>query len=228
MIRRPWRSVTGPVYGSMTLQAPLLPEEQELVHAATDAGVLWLPGDRNAEADFRLARSASADDRFEAFARATSHTIHTDDFAQVLQQHRSTGTGVRDLLWARFFAQPRPLERGAVYLVRLARVGFPESGAIVRVTGASGHVQSGNLFIESELSDSGDPLEFPVSAVEGGMKHLGSGEIVTAHEVASALLPPAEGERRSGNTVTIAGDVGQSVAGDASFSGPVTFGRSKK
>ena len=221
-----WSSLSGPIVGHLLVTEQDAPDLTPTLETARAAGVHWTQDGALGNVDFCLARTGSHP--IQAVLRGYRVVFYAD-FILLLDQHRTEGTPLRELLLRHLFRRQELYAVGATYQFHLDRHGDTDE-RLCSLDRTKKHVQSGAPFISGEQESDGEPTEFPVAGVRGAMKHVGSGAMVFAKDVA-AKLPGGEFLSRSGNTVHIVGDVGQSIAGDQTNTAPVSFsvgGKRKK
>jgi hypothetical protein len=179
-----WKSLSGPMVGRLLVSAHDAPDAAGVISAAHAAGVNWVDKGTHSDIDFCLALSAAnrplslqfRGERFVCFA----------DFSALVSQHCTEGTPLRELLLRHLFSHQGLHSTGSTYRFSLARADEVHE-TLCSLQRTNLHLQSGAAFFEGIRECDRDPVEFPVSAVRGAMRHVGSGTLVFARDVAAAL-----------------------------------------
>jgi hypothetical protein len=195
------------------------PNVVTVIAAAKAAGVHWVGKEARRDIDFCLALTAANSPLLPQFRG--ERMVFFSDFSALLTQHQAEGTSLRELLLMHLFKHEELNSVGSTYQFSLARNDELQD-YLCSLHRTNLHQQSGAPFLEGTRECDREPAEFPLAAVRGAMKHVGSGTLVFAKSVA-ASLPGGESLAQSGNTITIVGDVGQQVNGDQTVTAPMTF-----
>ncbi|MFS4552070.1 hypothetical protein [Comamonas resistens] len=236
-----WKNLSGPIIGihKFDLDAVNSPDIVDVLTRAKAAGVHWSPVDRDDRAEFCLAPDDF--DRWDEtwLAIRRIHVIQLEPFKELLSQHETETKHkpLRDLLLSYVSRHELGRYRDATYRFTIQRnTAIHQESPRERlclIKGASTS-RSGAWFFEGEWSDTNESnmtVDFPASEVIGGMVHLALRATYFPSLLAKMIAEDAkaaEDNDTPGNKVSIGGDVGQSVAGDASFAAPVSFTVGKK
>ena len=213
-----WSSLSGPIVGRLLVTEQDAPDLSLTLETARAAGVHWAHDGALGNVDFCLAPTGSRPRQ----AMLRGHwVVFYADFISLLAQHQADGEPLRDLLLMHLFRHQEPYAVGSTYQFSLVR-GDELQESLCSLYRTNLHQQTGAPFLEGARESDQETTEFPVSAVRGSMRHVGSGTRVFAKSVAAAL-PGGESLSRPSNTVTIGGDVGQQVNGDQTVTAPMTF-----
>lgn len=178
-----WKSLSGPMVGRLLVSPNDAPDAAAVVSAARSAGVNWVDKGTH-EIDFCLALSTS--NRLLSLQFRGERFVCFADFSALVSQHRTEGTPLRELLLRHLFSHQGLHSTGSTYRFSLARA-HEVHEALCSLHRTNLHLQSGVAFFEGIRESDREPVEFPVSAVRGAMRHVGSDTLVFARDVAAAL-----------------------------------------